>query len=217
MKKFIFLLCFTSLLCIHCKKESKDTVVLIETDFGKMKAKLYDSTPKHKKNFLKLVHEAYYDSLLFHRVIKNFMAQGGDPGSRHAIPGMLLGNGGPEYKIPAEIGKFHFKGALAAARQGNQTNPNKQSSGSQFYIVQGQPTTKGQLDMMTQGKNIKYTEADIKKYETLGGTPFLDGDYTVFGEIIEGLEVIDRICSIDCDNNARPLKDIRMKITVIQE
>jgi peptidyl-prolyl cis-trans isomerase B (cyclophilin B) len=215
MKKICYLIFLTSILISSCKQfETKETIVLIETPLGNMKAKLYNSTPKHKENFLKLVKEGYYDGLLFHRVIKNFMLQGGDPMSKDAPAGVMLGAGGPTYKIPAEIGKLHFKGALAAARLGNQANPNKESSGSQFYIVQGQPTNRSQLEMMTKGKNVKYTEEDKKRYEAFGGTPFLDGDYTVFGEVIEGFDIIDRICSVDVDQNSRPLKDLKMKITI---
>lgn len=217
MKKISILLFLASVLLSTCKPgDSKETIVLIETSLGNMKAKLYNNTPKHRKNFLKLVKEGYYDGLLFHRVIKNFMMQGGDPTSKDPVPGLLYGSGGPNYRIPAEFGRFHFKGALAAARTGDQGNPNKESSGSQFYIVQGRPTTKGQLDMMSKGKNVKYSDADVKKYEAIGGTPFLDGDYTVFGEVIEGLDIIDRICSIDVDPNSRPLKDLKMKITIQQ-
>jgi cyclophilin family peptidyl-prolyl cis-trans isomerase len=215
MKKSSIVCLLAGLLLTACSSEpKKETIVVIETSMGTLKAKLYNSTPKHKANFLKLVKEGYYDGLLFHRVIRNFMMQGGDPLSKNAPSGLMLGAGGPDYKIPAEIGRYHFKGALAAARLGNQANPNKESSGSQFYIVQGQPVAKGQLEMMTKGKNIKYTAEDIQRYETAGGAPFLDGDYTVFGEVIEGMEIIDMICSMDVDQNSRPLKDITMKITI---
>lgn len=216
MKKINVFLVILALSFTTCKSlETKETVVLIETSVGNIKAKLYNSTPKHKSNFLKLVKEGYYDGLLFHRVIRNFMMQGGDPLSKDAPSGLMLGAGGPDYKIPAEIGKFHFKGALAAARMGNQSNPDKESSGSQFYIVQGQPTDKGQVEMMSKGKNIQYTKEDFEKYATLGGTPFLDGDYTVFGEVIEGLQIIDIICAMEVDNNSRPFKDIKMKISIL--
>ncbi len=214
MKKFSLFILLTLLISTCSTDSKKETIVVIETSMGTLKAKLYNSTPKHKANFIKLVKEGYYDGLLFHRVIRNFMMQGGDPLSKNAPSGLMLGAGGPDYKIPAEIGRFHFKGALAAARLGNQANPNKESSGSQFYIVQGQPVAKGQLEMMTKGKNIKYTPEDIQRYETQGGTPFLDGDYTVFGEVIEGMQIIDMVCSMDVDQNSRPLKDITMKITI---
>lgn len=215
MNKMNILLLLATLLFANCKtNESKDAIIVIETPMGTMKAKLYDSTPKHKANFIKLAKEGYYDGLLFHRVIRNFMMQGGDPQSKNAAPGMMLGGGGPGYTIPAEFGKFHFKGALAAARTGDQINPKKESSGSQFYIVQGQPVNRANLNNMTASKNIRYSEADIKKYETLGGTPFLDGDYTVFGELIEGIPVLDKICAVQCDGNNRPLSDIKMKVRV---
>ncbi len=216
MKKIIYFIFLATLLLTACKSGgSKESIVVIETEMGNMKVKLYDSTPKHKENFLKLAKEGYYNDLLFHRVIPKFMLQGGDPQSKNAPAGTALGVGGPDYKIPAEIGRFHFKGALAAARQGNQVNPNRESSGSQFYIVQGQPTDRAQLPMMTQGKNVKYTEEDMKKYETIGGAPFLDGDYTVFGEVIEGLQVIDQISAVQCDGGNRPLKDIKMKLRIL--
>jgi peptidyl-prolyl cis-trans isomerase B (cyclophilin B) len=177
-----------------------------------MKAKLYDSTPKHKANFEKLIREKYYDDLIFHRVISGFMIQGGDPDSRNASPGVMLGSGGPGYTIDAEIGKYHFKGALCAARQGDQVNPQKKSSGSQFYIVQGQPVDPGQLQMMNMTKNLPYTQEDIQKYATLGGTPFLDGDYTVFGEVVEGLDIIDKIAAVQTAPGDRPVQDVKMKI-----
>lgn len=216
MKKLLFCLLSVSLLWSSCgPSKPKETLVMIETPMGKMKVRLYDSTPKHKENFIKLVQQGFYDDLLFHRVIRDFMCQGGDPASKGAPAGTMLGAGGPGYTIPAEFGKLHFKGALAAARTGNQMNPKKESSGSQFYIVQGQPVDPGQLKMLASGKNIQYSQEDINKYATLGGAPFLDGDYTVFGEVIEGMEVIDQICSTSCDANNRPLQDIKMKIRIL--
>ncbi len=194
---------------------SKETILLIETPMGNMKARLFDSTPKHKANMIKLVKEGYYDGTLFHRVIQNFMIQGGDPDSKKAAAGMILGNGGPGYTIPAEIGKYHFKGALAAARLGDQMNPKKESSGSQFYIVQGQPADANSITVMTAGKNILYSQGDMEKYAKLGGTPFLDGGYTVFGEVFEGLEVIDKIANVECNAANRPMKDIPMKIRLL--
>lgn len=215
MKKISVLFILSTLLLTTCTSvDTKETIVVIETSMGTLKAKLYNSTPKHKANFIKLVKDGYYDGLLFHRVIKGFMMQGGDPLSKNAPSGLMLGAGGPDYKIPAEIGKHHFKGTLAAARMGNQANPNKESSGSQFYIVQGQATSKGQIEMMSKGKNLKYTKEEIDRYEAVGGAPFLDGDYTVFGEVIEGMQFIDMVCSVDCDQNSRPLTDVTMKITL---
>ena len=189
------------------------TYVKISTDLGDMKFKLYNSTPKHRDNFVKLANEGFYDGLLFHRIINGFMAQGGDPNSRGAGPGVSLGTGGPGYKVDAEIGAPHFKGTLAAARQGGPGNPEKQSSGSQFYIVQGKPITDNVLDSWENRKKIKYLPEQREKYKNLGGTIQLDMDYTVFGEIVEGLEVIDKLCSVQV-NGERPVEDIKMKVTV---
>ncbi|HMQ07467.1 MAG TPA: peptidylprolyl isomerase [Saprospiraceae bacterium] len=193
-----------------CKKGPE--YVLIETTMGNMKIELYESTPHHKENFLKLVDEKYYDGLLFHRVIKGFMIQGGDPDSRNADPQKRLGTGGPGYTIPHEIGSPHFKGTLAAARQGDAINPEKKSSGSQFYIVQGNPVSEIEIGTFEQTKGIKYNDIQKKKYKDLGGTPALDGDYTVFGEVVEGLDVIDRIASVQTGAGDRPVEDIIMTI-----
>lgn len=198
-----------AVLFIGCKSE--DTVV-IETDMGNMEIRLYASTPKHKENFLKLVDEGYYDGLLFHRVIRGFMIQGGDPESKGAPMDKPLGMGGPAYTIPAEIGAPHFKGVLAAARQGDQINPQKASSGSQFYIVQGSPLTDADLDAYERAKNIKYSPEQREKYKKLGGSPMLDMDYTAFGEVVKGLDVIDKIASTATDQRDRPTKDVVMKI-----
>lgn len=212
---FVLLLALVLASCNGPSSKSKGTLALIETNKGSIKIKLYDSTPKHKENFIKLVKQGYYNDLLFHRVIQGFMMQGGDPQSKNAGPGVMLGNGGPGYTIPAEIGGKHFKGALAAARLGDAVNPAKESSGSQFYIVQGRPVNRAEITMMSRGKNLQYTEEETKKYETLGGTPFLDGDYTVFGEVVEGMEVIDAICMQPCDQGNRPTTNITMKIRML--
>jgi len=185
--------------------------VTIETDLGDMKFKLYNSTPQHRDNFIKLAKEGYYDDLLFHRVISGFMAQGGDPNSKDAGPGVRLGTGGPGYKVPAEIGAPHFKGTLAAARDGN---PQKASSGSQFYIVQGSKVTDRQIKGVEQKWGITYSDAQKEKYKTLGGTIGLDMDYTVFGEIVEGMEVIDKLCTVEKNGDNRPIEDIKMKVKV---
>lgn len=194
-----------------CKPSQE--LFLIETDYGNMKVKLYDSTPQHRDNFKKLVSDGFYDDLLFHRVINGFMIQGGDPDSKGAGPQVRLGGGGPGYRVPAEIGAYHFKGALSAARQSDAVNPEKQSSGSQFYIVQGKPTGKSQLDNMARQKGITYSPEDIAKYAEMGGTPFLDNDYTVFGEVVEGIEVIDKIANVKTAPGDRPVKDVKMKIS----
>jgi peptidyl-prolyl cis-trans isomerase B (cyclophilin B) len=183
--------------------------VIISTEYGDMEAILYNSTPQHRDNFIKLVEESYYDSLLFHRVIEGFMIQGGDPDSRTSAPGMRLGMGGPGYQVPAEIGAPHFRGTLAAARN---NNPQKASSGSQFYIVQGSPVTDEILAQIEMAKGVQYNETQRQLYKEIGGTPQLDGDYTVFGEVIKGLEVIDEIAVVTKDGNNRPVKNVRMFI-----
>lgn len=194
----------------HCMVE-------IETPYGKMTAILYDQTPLHRDNFLKLVGQSYYDSLLFHRVIHSFMVQGGDPGSK--VPGTQLGSGGPGYTIPAEFNPAlaHVKGTLAAARLSDAVNPDKRSSGSQFYIVQGRPVDPHSLTRIESSKGFNYPKEVIEKYERLGGTPFLDMDYTVFGEIISGLDVLDKIASAPTDPHDRPKEDIWMKIKVVNQ
>lgn len=194
-----------------------EALVLIETDLGNIKVKLYDSTPQHKENFLKLAREGFYNGTLFHRVIPGFMVQGGDPDSKNAQPGQPLGMGGPGYTIPAEIGAKHFRGALSAARQSDQVNPEKRSSGSQFYIVQNGPVPEAQLNQIIQQKGLQYTPEERDYYLKVGGTPFLDGDYTVFGQVVEGLDVVDKIANAQRDNRDRPIQDIRMKkVSVIE-
>lgn len=194
-----------------------DAMLLIETSMGNIKVKLYDSTPEHKKNFLKLAKEGYFDSTLFHRVIPGFMVQGGDPDSKHAQPGQPLGAGGPGYTIPAEIGAKHFRGALSAARQGDEVNPEKRSSGSQFYIVQNGPVPAAQLDQIIAQKGLQYTPSERDYYLKVGGTPFLDGDYTVFGTVVEGLDVVDKIANAQRDPRDRPVQNIAMKVKVLSE
>ena len=251
--------------------EGNDYLVTIKTDLGEMKAILYDETPQHKENFLKLVKEGFYDSLLFHRVINQFMIQGGDPNSKTATLDDRLGNGGPGYTVPAEIlPKFyHVKGALSAARQPDQVNPEKASSGSQFYIVHGLVTPREQMEGIDQRKLFaafrklmstqpdselskeysaflsdnptdnagmqalvestidRLTEATgmavqmsaemIEDYSTIGGYQYLDGEYTVFGRVIDGLDVIDKIAIVETRNpqsEDRPIEDVRMFITV---
>jgi peptidyl-prolyl cis-trans isomerase B (cyclophilin B) len=193
-----------------CNSDSK-TYVTIETEYGNMVAELYDSTPKHKENFIKLTKDGFYDGLIFHRVIEGFMIQGGDPNSRGADLSVRLGSGGPGYRIDAEIGAPHFKGTLAAARTGGASNPQKMSSGSQFYIVQGRVQTDAQLDNFENQKGFKYNEDQRAKYKSIGGTPGLDADYTVFGELISGMEVIDKIAAVKKDGQ-RPLENVEMKV-----
>lgn len=193
-------------------KKTKEIKVEITTNKGVFVVKLYNETPLHRDNFVKLVNEKYYDSLLFHRVIQNFMIQGGDPDSKHAISGQMLGNGGPNYTIPAEFNALliHKKGALAAARTADNVNPKKESSGSQFYIVQGKKFDSNQLNNISLRNNINYTDQQKEIYQTIGGTPHLDGAYTVFGEVIQGLDVIDTIAAVATNQANRPLEDIRI-------
>ena len=196
----------------------KECLVIIETPYGEMTAKLYNETPQHRDNFIKLAEEGYFNDLLFHRVIDGFMIQGGDPKSRDARPDQPLGSGGPGYTVPAEFvdSLVHVKGALAAARTGDQVNPKRNSSGSQFYIVHGQKVTADQIKMMEARKGITYSEEAKEIYMEEGGTPFLDKDYTVFGRVIKGLDVIDKIAAVQTGRSDRPMEDVKMKVTVIK-
>lgn len=187
--------------------------VLLETNKGKMKCILYNETPMHAENFIELASKGFYDGLLFHRVINGFMIQTGDPGSRDAKKGAMLGFGDSGYTIPGEFHPdlYHRKGVLAAARQGDHVNPGRESNGSQFYIVQGQIISEEQLNAMEEGGgHIPFTQEQKMYYTSLGGTPHLDYAYTVFGEVTEGLEIIDRIASVQTDGNDRPLEDVKI-------
>lgn len=251
-----------------CNDHKKDYLFTIKTKYGDMKMVLYDQSPQHKQNFTDLTKKGYYDSLLFHRVINGFMIQTGDPDSKGTQPGSKLGNGGPGYTIPAEFvqGLIHEKGAVAAARQGDNINPKKESSGSQFYIVQGKVWTENELkgsrvnfnelykyfgnlierssfehvkdqvlrfqneqkmqalqDLIMSMKDtieqeydveldLPLTTRQIETYTTVGGTPHLDGAYTVFGKIVDGIDVIDKIASVQTDSNDRPVENIIMTI-----
>ncbi len=254
-------------------KEVIKNSFVIKTKYGEMKGRLYDETPLHRDNFIKLVNEGFYDSLLFHRVIQNFMIQGGDPDSKNAAKGVQLGNGGPGYTVPAEFNPnlIHKKGALAAARLGDNVNPSKASSGSQFYIVQGvvydslrlsqmsnkinesrlnqamqsylsapeNLSDRQKLDSLKRSRNREalmafwrqltekvksensdkqtgFSQLQKETYSTIGGTPHLDGAYTVFGEIYEGLNVIDSIALVKGDRANRPLEDIKFTIEMIK-
>ena len=240
--------------------------VMIQTMLGDIVVRLYDETPLHRDNFVKLAKEGYYDGTLFHRVIKDFMIQGGDPDSKDAPAGKMLGMGGPDYTIEAEIkdNLFHKRGALAAARQGDQVNPERRSSGSQFYIAWGQVYSEGQLrqfskqlrmqrvqeafntlaaqhraeiiqmrkernraglqelqdKLATEAEkrvgNVSLSDEQIKVYSTIGGVPHLDGQYTVFGEVEEGLDVVEMIQGTATERNDRPIDDIEMRISVIE-
>jgi len=273
MKKlFIILIAFSLLGEISCSQpvqKGNGQVVLISTDLGDIKVKLYDETPLHRDNFLKLAGEGYYEGVLFHRVINHFMIQTGDPGSKGAAPGIQLGRGGPDYTVPAEFvpALYHKKGALAAARQGDQVNPLKASSGSQFYIVQGKILRSGELDTIEMRMNgniqqgllrsvftphqeelnkyreekneaafnqkvaelqvkadslytitpkFSYTAEQRQTYLTVGGFPMLDGNYTVFGEVLEGLEIIDKIASVKTDQFDRPVQDVKISVKILK-
>ena len=272
--KFSFIMIFSIILMASkCSKE--DGVYRINTEFGDMYVKLYNSTPVHKANFEKLVEEKFYDSLMFHRIIKDFMIQGGDPDSKNAPMGTVLGNGGPGYTLEAEIidTLFHKRGALAAARLGDKQNPERKSSGSQFYIVNGKKFSKKELKQLAMNgtrykqqqsqqafmgdssnlwipngykrcveagkkdsvlyfqkmwqscldsvKNtteaVSFTEAQVKAYTTEGGAPHLDGDYTVFGELISGFDILDSIANASTDRRSRPMEDIIFSIEKVKK
>lgn len=213
MRKLLLALLLMPLLVIGQNRKKKDYLVSLNTQFGTLRLVLYDQTPKHKENFIKLVNQKFYDSLLFHRVIPMFMIQGGDPNSRRAKPDEPLGRGDVGYKIPAEFVPtlFHKKGALAAARD---NNPEKASSGCQFYIVQGRVWNDEELQkQIARIENMKgHVPTDEQKqvYKTIGGAPHLDGNYTVFGEVIDGLAVVDSIAKQPRNEMDRPNQDIRM-------
>jgi cyclophilin family peptidyl-prolyl cis-trans isomerase len=266
MKKISIILAVCLVIFTSCA-QNNDHVVTIKTSYGNMVAILYDETPKHKENFIKLAREHFFDSTLFHRVMQGFMIQGGDPDSKKAQPGEPVGRGGPGYTIDAEFNPkfFHERGALAAARMGDAQNPTKASSGSQFYIVQGTKMTEEELktDMLKLNQGMQqffqdsvnrpaydsivhmYESGDMKAYQeymlvlkprvekatgintekavppeilqaytTVGGAPSLDGAYTVFGKVIKGIEVVDKIAAVSMGPGDRPIEDIRMTVTV---
>jgi len=271
MKKiaaFVLIISFIGMFsCRNTAPKHAGMLVKIKTDYGDMIVRLYDETPLHRDNFIKLAENGFYNGLLFHRVIKNFMIQGGDPDSKDAPPGKRLGNGDTGYTLPPEIKPdlFHKKGALAAAREPDQVNPEKRSSGSQFYLVEGKIFTPGELDTLEQQINrnrardisrkvllqhqeeltrlsqnsdqftkrmveireeadneiskmpsYKIDEEQRRIYTTLGGYPSLDMNYTVFGEVVEGLDVIDKIAAVETDQYDRPKKDIKMKVEILE-
>lgn len=215
------LLFFSGQINTNCQNILHDSLtrVMIETDSGSIIIELFNDTPLHRDNFIKLTEEGYFDGQIFHRLIKNFMIQGGDPASRNASKGELLGQGGPGYTIPAEFraDHFHQKGALAAARKGDDLNPLKASSGSQFYIVEGNVFTRPQLDYMVQkGMHDTFTNEQIAAYTTLGGSPHLDGSYTVFGQVVSGFDVLEKLMNSPVDEYDRPINDIKYSIKVIK-
>lgn len=216
MRKLLLLLLFVPVVLPAQNRKKKDYLVTVTTEFGPMRLVLYDQTPKHKENFIKLVNQKFYDSLLFHRVIPGFMIQGGDPNSRKAPADQPLGNGDAGYTVPAEFVPtlFHKKGALAAARD---NNPQKASSGCQFYVVQGRVWDEAglqkQLDRIQTMNGRVPTDEQKQVYKTLGGSPHLDGNYTVFGEVIDGLALVDSVAKQPRNPLDRPLKDVRMRVT----
>lgn len=221
------LLCMATGATAQTTPKEKRHLVEINTTQGRMVVELYNETPLHRDNFIKLVQAHYYDSTLFHRVIEGFMIQGGDPDSKKAEDrSKPLGDGGPDYTLPAEFRPelIHRKGALAAAREGDDVNPEKRSSGSQFYIVQGRQWAPTDLARMEERQNsmrpdsmdVHYTPEQVEEYGTDGGAPHLDGNYTVFGQLLEGMDVLDRIAALPCDNQDRPLADVRVWMRVIQ-
>lgn len=209
-------LALIAVMVISFQTFAQKTKVVIETEYGKIVMALYDGTPKHRDNMIKLVKQHFYDSLLFHRCIPKFVVQGGDPNSKKANADMNLGDGDVGYRIPAEIDSqyYHKRGAIGMARD---NNPQKESSGCQFYIVTGKPFTDAEMDAAEQRSGHKISKAQREVYKTAGGTPHLDGNYTVFGEVIEGMDVAEKIAEQPRNAMDRPNKDIRMLRVYIQK
>ncbi len=207
MKKICLIICI--LLGMTTQAQEKETMVLIKTSLGDITVKLYNDTPLHRDNFIKLINEGWYNNSPFHRVINNFMIQGGHNQDGSVDPG---------YTIPAEFraNHIHKKGALAAARLGDQVNPKKASSGCQFYIVQGQVLTDAHIQMYQQRMGLTFTQEQIEAYTTVGGTPHLDGEYTVFGEVVEGLEIIDKIAKVKTGYMDVPVEAVTMTIEILK-
>jgi len=209
------------------KRKEGRSLVRLETTAGVIRVALFDETPLHRDNFLRLAERGFYDGTLFHRVIRNFMIQGGDPDSRQAPAGKVLGEGGPGYEIPAEIrlpDLYHWRGALAMAREGDDVNPERRSSGSQFYIVWGKSLTETALKTVRAAQQERYGE-DVEimtrdmylDYQQRGGTPHLDGEYTVFGEVLDGLKVVKEIQKAETDTNDRPVQDVVLLRAVVEQ
>lgn len=217
----LFLFAFVS--SVEARKKEKRAVVRIETSCGVIRVALFDETPLHRNNFLKLASEGFYDGTLFHRCIKDFMIQGGDPESRTAQKGQLLGEGDTGYTIPAEFCLpyiYHWRGALAAAREPDDVNPEQNSSGCQFYIVYGKKQAPGDIKKvraMLDEKDIQLTPQMSDDYQMRGGTPYLDGQYTVFGEVIEGMDVVKQIQAVATDKNDRPLEDVVVRKMTVEQ
>lgn len=207
-------------------EREKRTQVRFETTMGDFTIELFNETPAHRDNFIKLVKSGYYDGLLFHRIIRDFMVQTGDPDSRNAKPGQELGEGGPDYTLPLELDlpyHYHYRGAVAAAREGDDVNPQRRSSGSQFYIVWGKTFTPQKLSGIADsvventGGEAEITPDMSRTYQTVGGAPHLDGQYTVFGEISEGLKVVGQMQKVKTDKHDRPVEDVKIiRATVLE-
>ena len=206
---FIFLLTLTA-----CTDNG--THAVLQTSMGDVEILLYPETAGHTENFVKLAEEGFYNGTLFHRVIPGFMVQAGDPESKGAAPDKVLGMGGPGYEIDAEIGAPHIHGAIAAARTPDNVNPQRRSSGSQFYIVTGELQTDNTLDNIERRKGIQYNEAQREAYKGIGGRPDLDQDYTVFGEVVSGMDVVERIAEVSTGNYNRPVEDVVIENVIIK-
>ena len=209
-----WVLCLLFSFSLSMFAQEQETKVLIDTDKGKITIKLYNETPLHRDNFIKLVQSNQYNGLLFHRVIRQFMIQAGDINSKDALPETQLGDGDLDYTIPAEIvypRYFHKYGQLCAARSSDDVNPERASSGSQFYIVTGKYYTDNELNKIEEERNIKLTAEQRHAYMFEGGTPHLDSEYTVFGEVVKGMKVVDKIQYVLTDINDRPLKNIKIR------
>lgn len=228
MRKKLLSMVLIALGCLGASAQTINSEVLFETTAGNIRIGLYDETPQTRDNFLKITKMEIYDSLLFHRVIKDFMIQSGDTNSKYARPGQLLGTGDFDYTTEAEFRLpriFHRRGVVAMAREGDKVNPDRRSSACQFYIVWGKVydddrqivKLQERLDSATQG-TAKLTPEMIEVYKTVGGTPHLDGQYTVFGEVTEGMDIVEKIQGVQTDKNDRPLEDIRiLKATVTKD
>jgi len=207
LKNLFTLLLFSLGICLST---SGQTEVSIQTNYGEIIVQLHDETPIHRDNFIKLVKQNFYDSILFHRVIKDFMIQAGDPNAKPSSSKKRFGSGGPGYTLEAELEPnfIHKKGALAAARLGDDVNPQRRSSGSQFYIVQGRTFPRKYMPNFEEKRGVSYTEEEKNIYETMGGTPHLDGQYTVFGQVVEGMDVVERIANAKTNGMNLPIEPI---------
>ncbi len=203
------------LLAMSCNRE-KPCTVEVTTNKGEFTIRLYDETEKYRKNFVSLVEDGFYDSLLIHRVIPDVIIQGGDPDSKNAVPGKFLGRGNVEYTIDPDFRYVHTYGAVSGARTPEEVNPQKKSSGSQFFIVMGHPVTDQDLDEIEKEKGFRYTPEQRRLYKLVGGIPQFDQEYSVFGEVVEGMDVVKQISRIQRDANDRPAEDVRMYMKIAE-